>query len=420
MIAGGATGRQKPRIFYGWWVVAGSVVGVSVGSAQFAFGSLGLFITPFGTEFGWSRTAISVALTIFTVAQALAAPVIGHLIDRFGARRVLLPSLLIYAILLASIPVLLAHLWQLFLIFFLIGSLATGAGFIPYVRTISAWFDRRRGLALGVTMAGGGLGFVYVPPFVQYFIDTSGWRAGYYGLVCIIMLAFPVIYVLFRESPADMGLSRDGQEAAAVTVDSVEVPGLTRAAAIRGRTFWLLFLVFAMLAFCLFGVFPHLVPMLTDRGMSGAHAALVAATLGFSMVGARAGVGYLLDRYFAPYVAVPCFILSALGLGLLATGASGWPAFVAAALIGLSAGAEFDLLAFLTSRYFGLRSFGEIYGLLFVAFLIGTSLGPIAYGAIFDLTGAYFWILAICTVIVVIAGVVMAFMPRYPALTRQE
>ena len=71
----------------------------------------------------------------------------------------------------------------------------------------------------------------------------------------------------------------------------------------------------------------------------------------------------------------------------------------------MSAGAEFDLLAFLTSRYFGLRSFGEIYGLLFVAFLIGTSLGPIAYGAIFDLTGAYFWILAICTVIVVIAGV---------------
>ncbi len=326
MIAGGATGRQAPRIFYGWWVVAGSVVGVSVGSAQFAFGSLGLFITPFGTEFGWSRTAISVALTIFTVAQALAAPVVGHLIDRFGARRVLLPSLLIYAILLASIPVLLAHLWQLFLIFFLIGSLATGAGFIPYVRTISAWFDRRRGLALGVTMAGGGLGFVYVPPFVQYFIDTSGWRAGYYGLVCIIMLAFPVIYVLFRESPADMGLSRDGQEAAAVTVDSVEVPGLTRAAAIRGRNFWLLFLVFAMLAFCLYGVFPHLVPMLTDRGMSGAHAALVAATLGFSMVGARAGVGYLLDRYFAPYVAVPCFILSALGLGLLATGASGFKA----------------------------------------------------------------------------------------------
>ena len=154
--------------------------------------------------------------------------------------------------------------------------------------------------------------------------------------------------------------------------------------------------------------------------MSGAHAALVAATLGFSIVGARAGVGYLIDRYFAPYVAMPCFILSALGLGLLATGASGWPAFVAAALIGLSAGAEFDLLAFLTSRYFGLRNFGEIYGLLFVAFLIGTSLGPIAYGAIFDLTGAYFWILTVCTVIIVIAAVVMAFMPRYPALTRQE
>lgn len=407
----------RQRIFYGWWVVTASIVGVSVGSAQFAFGSLGLFMAPLSEEFGWSRTQISFALTVFTVAQGLAVPLIGYLIDRFGARRVLLPSLVVYAALLGCIPLLVAQLWQLLLLFFLIGFLATGTNSISYVRTVSAWFDRRRGLALGVTMAGGGFGFLYVPPFVQYLIDVSGWRAGYFGLVGLVAVAVPVIYLLLRDSPADMGLAADGVIVENSNVSVVQSIGLTRAEAVRQRNFWMMFVVFAMLAFCLYGALPHLVPMLTDVGMTAASAAMVASTVGVSMILARWGVGYLVDRYFAPYVALPCFLLSAFGLAMLATGAIGPMAFVAAALIGLSAGAEFDLLAFLTSRYFGLRSFAEIYALLFIAFIIGTSLGPLAYGAVFEQTGSYVWVLAGCSAATVIAGLIMMSLPRYPALS---
>ena len=404
------------NIFYGWWVVAASIVGVSVGSAQFAFGSLGLFMAPLSGEFGWSRTQMSFALTVFTVAQALAAPLIGYLIDRLGVRRVLLPSLLVYAVLLSGVPLLVTQLWQLLALFFLVGFLATATNSISYVRVVIAWFDCRRGLALGITMAGGGLGFFYVPPFVQYLIDLSGWRAGYYGLVGLIILALPVIYVVLRETPWDMGLAPDGIVAEQSDSDAEDTRGLLRAEAVKQGNFWKLFVVFALLAFCLYGVLPHLVPMLTDRGMQASQAAMVASTVGVTMIAARWGVGYLLDRFFAPYIALPCFLLSASGLAMLATGATGWPVFVAAAFIGLSAGAEFDLLAFLTGRYFGLRNFAGIYALLFIAFLIGASLGPLAYGAMFEKVGSYAWILAACTVLTASAGLIMASLPRYPAL----
>jgi MFS family permease len=127
-------------------------------------------------------------------------------------------------------------------------------------------------------------------------------------------------------------------------------------------------------------------------------------------------VGYLIDRFFAAYVAFPCFILSALGFAILATGAIGWPVFIAAAFLGLSAGAEFDLLAFLTGRYFGLRNFGGIYAFLFIAFLVGASFGPLAYGAVYEQTNSYMWILSISTVLTVIAGLIMLKLPRYPSV----
>lgn len=404
----------KTKIFYGWWVVAGSIVGASVGSAQFAFGSLGVFMSPLGAEFGWSRTEMSFALTMFTVSQGLAVSLVGYLIDRYGVRRVLLPSLIVYAILLSGIPLLVGKLWHLLLMFFLIGFLATGTNSISYMRIVSAWFDRRRGLALGVTMAGGGLGFFYVPPFVQYLIEAFGWRAGYYGLVALVILAMPVIYLFLRDSPLDLGLTPDGIAAEKSDVDRRAQFGLLRAEAVKQGSFWKLIVIFALLAFCLFGVLPHLFPMLMDRGMPGSQAAIAASTMGITMIVARWGIGYLIDRFFAPYVAFPCFLLSALGFAMLATGATGWPVFVAAAFLGISAGAEFDLLAFLTSRYFGLRNFGGIYAYLFIAFLIGASLGPLTYGAVYEHTGSYMWILSACTILTVVAGLIMLTLPRYP------
>ena len=130
-------------------------------------------------------------------------------------------------------------------------------------------------------------------------------------------------------------------------------------------------------------------------------------------------IGFLIDRFFAPHVALACFALTAIGLAVLAGGATYSLAFVAAIFIGLSFGAEIDLLAFLTSRYFGVANFGKVYGILFTSFLIGTSFGPYAYGLVYEATGSYAWILATCVPIILVAAIATGFLPNYPDLEQE-
>ena len=409
------TELKLPRIFYGWWIVLASSAGLSANPGQFAFGAVGLFIIPFGAEFGWDRTEISFSLTLFTAALAVSMPFLGRLVDRFGSRQVLLPSMMIFGIQLGCIALFVSELWQLWMLFILIGTLGAGANALPYLRIIGAWFDRRRGLAFGIAMAGGGLGYAYVPPLLQYLIDNFGWRSGYYALSAIVLFAaLPLVAVVLRNEPADMGLRPDGLEGDAVArPEPGSAIAMPVATLLGNRNFRILFGVIVVLSFCLYGLLAHLVPMLIDRGMTTGSAAFAASVLGMTIVASRAGVGWLIDRFFAPRVAMVCFLMSAVGVALLATGATDKIAFLSAVLVGLSIGAEIDLLAFLVTRYFGMASFGMAYGLLFSAFLIGTALGPVAYGAGFDTTGSYVIVLTSCSVLLVLTAFAMLLLPRY-------
>ena len=408
------------RVYYGWWIVAASAVGMSTGPAQFAFGALGLFMIPLGDEFGWSRTEISLALTSFTVALAIAIPYIGTLVDRHGSRKVLVPSFLAFGLLLALIPVLVDRLWILYLLFLLIGSLGAGSNALPFLRTISAWFDRRRGLALGIAMGGSGTGYVYVPPTVQYMIDHHGWRSAYFLLAIVTLsVALPLIWFVLREAPSDRDVAgfdeMRGQKALGKPASQTPILELVKLPLLR-----LLFVIFCLLSFVLYGVLAHLVPMLRDRGMAPASAALVSSTMGLALVISRVGIGYLVDRFFAPYVAVACFLLSAIGIGLLAYGAIDAVAFFAVACIGVSMGAEIDMLAFLTGRYFGVENFGRVYGILFTSFLIGTSLGPVGYGMAFDTLGSYDGVLFLSIGLMLVSAILTMRLPRYGASEFKE
>jgi len=413
--------RNAGRPFYGWWIVGACVICLSTNPGAFVYGSLGLFVIPFGAEFGWDRAQISVAAALFTATSALSIPVLGQLVDRFDTRRVLIPSLLILGAGLASITVSVSKLWHLWLLFALLGCLTAGANSLPYVRTLSLWFDRRRGLALGIAMTGNGLGFAYVPPLVQFAVDHHGWRAGYLVLAAIaVLIALPIVYLVMRESPASMGLQPDGASEASGRATASPAIGVTRADAIRTRVFWTLAFIFAVFAFSAFGLMPHLVPMLIDRGMSGTDAAFAAASIGISVITSRLVIGYLLDHVFGPYLALACMVAAGVGLGVLSAGVIGLPAFVAAAMVGLGVGAELELLTYLVGRYFGLRYFGQIYGLLFALFLVGGAFGPYCYGMVFESTGSYVPILGVCAILAATAGLMNAMLPRYPDLTDLE
>lgn len=415
-----AVNGRRRQVFYGWWIVCAAMVGMSTAPSQFAFGSLGLFILPLSGEFGWNRAEISLALTVFTVSLAVCLPLIGRLTDRIGPRRVVVPSIVVCGLALAALP-LMRELWHLWLIFLVIGTLGAGANNLPYMLTISSWFNRRRGLAIGLAMAGAGFGFTYVPPLVQYTIDSFGWRPAYWVLAAItILVAAPVVGLVFRDTPAEKGLRADGEPATGDDVAPADAAGLNVSAALRRREFWLLWTMFCALSFSLYGLLPHFVPLLTDRGMLPADAAWAASSIGVTIIIARVIIGYLIDRFFAPRVALVFFLLSAAGIGLLAASDAPVAAFVAAILVGLSIGAEIDLLAYLSGRYFGLRHFGAVYGLMFAALLVGTSAGPVSFGAVYELQGSYLSILVFCAALNVAASFVMALMPRYPDFSADD
>ena len=407
--------QQKQGIFFGWFVVGAAMLCISTGPGPFAFAALGLFILPFEAEFGWERTQISACLTLLVAATAVSLPIIGRYVDKKGSRVILFPSLVIFALCLAAIPAFVTELWHLVVIFLLIGTIAAGTNSVPYMPILSAWFFKYRGLAIGISIAGIGLGYAYVPLLVQYLVDNAGWRYGYYALSGIVLfIALPLAYFFLKESPADMGLKPDGQTSGKPPEATRKDVGLEVKEILRHRDFWMLVAIFVTLSFVLNGMLAHLVPMLSDRGMDTRTAAAVAATEGITVFFSRILIGYLIDRFFAPYVAMVFFSLSAVGIAIFALGAVDAMAFVGAICVGLSLGAEVDLLAYLTGRYFGLKSFGATYGLLFSAILTGTALGPLAFGIGFDTTGSYIGILTICVGINIVAVILAAFMGKYP------
>jgi predicted MFS family arabinose efflux permease len=322
---------------------------------------------------------------------------------------------MVFSMLLALIPLLADELWKWFVLFAVIGSLAAGANALPYLRTISAWFDRRRALALGIAMGGSGMGYVYVPPAVQYMIDTHGWRSAYFMLAAVtLVVAVPLVYFFLRESPSQQDL-QGADEFHEESIEAQASPDLEIRKLLGQPLLWQMFLIFCLLSFTLYGVLAHLAPMLRDRGMAPGNAALVQSTLGLALVVSRVVIGYIMDRIFAPYVAVACFLLSAVGVAMLATGAIDALAFIAAVCVGISMGAEIDMLAFLTGRYFGVENFGKVYGILFTSFLIGTSLGPVAYGAAYESLGSYIWVLYASIALMLLSALVTSRLPKYQA-----
>jgi MFS family permease len=386
------------------------MAGMSAGPSQYAFGSLALFINPLSNEFGWDRAQISFASTCFTVALLFSLPIAGRLADSIGTRRLLIPSMLAVGLLLAAIPVFVSAPWHLWVIFALIGSLGAGANALPYMRTVSAWFDRRRGLAIGTTLAGAGLGYTYVPPMLRITTDSFGWRMSYFllaGLLCFV--AVPLVGMFFKEAPSELRMRTERP----TDTDPRKRRSMTRSEALASLTFWNLFAIFGLLSFSLYGLMIHSVSLLSDRGMAMADAAYGASIIGITIMIARVLIGYLCDRIFAPRIAAVAFGLSTGGLVILAAGGSGPAAYFALVMIGFSIGAEIDMMTFLTSRYFGIRHFGEIYGVLFASLLIGTSIGPLLFAWAFDTSGSYVGILWIAAGVTGIAAILCFALPQY-------
>jgi len=404
---------SENKIFYrGWLTIIVCLLGISTGPAAFGLSSLFLLGGPLGAEFGWSRTAISTAVSVMMLCTALSLPFMGRLVDRVGVKRVLIPSVIVFGLaLLAASRI--TQYWQFIAVYVAMGTIAVGTNSVPYMRVLTAWFDRRRGLAIGIAGSGTGLGFGYVPLITDQLVSSYGWRGGYFGLG-LIMLVFtlPMIVFLLHEKPQEFGLHPDGAASDGQAAQPA-ASGDTLAEAMRRRDFWSLIAIFSGLAFVLYGLIPHMVPMLQDRGVPVSQASWLASAFGWAAFGGRLLIGFLVDRFDARRIAFVFFSLSAIGLGVLSAPLPLWAFTVAAVLLGLSLGAEVDMLAYLTSRYFGLKNFAQIFGAMFSAVMVAMSLSPLAFGAVYDLTGSYKSILAIGVPLCVLAIVLVLMLRPY-------
>lgn len=407
------------RMFYGWWVVMASIVGMIVSQGPVLVFTFGIFIKPLTAEFGWSRSQVSLGLTVAILSAALCTPWIGRLIDRKGARQVAIPALLLFGLGVMALGLLPANLMLFYLAFCVIGLLSTGGTPTAYAMTVSCWFVRRRGLALGLSMAGIGVGAALMPMLAQHAVAMLGWRLAYAVMGLVIVLGAGVVAMKLRNRPADLGLFPDNLPTADGLSHATDKVGLSVAQAMRSRSFWLIGSAFFLAALAINGCSVHFVPLLTDRGVPAAEAASIASIIGVALIIGRVGAGYLLDYLFAPFVTVFFFIGPVIGILLLYGGATGTTAMFCAALIGLGVGAEVDLIAYLIARYFGLRAFGEIYGYLFGLFCLGTAFGPLLMGVGQTLQGSYDSILLLFAGCMVLACVLMLCVGRYPNLLAQ-
>jgi MFS family permease len=387
-----ANQRTRGKIFYGWWVVLAAGLGLAFHAGPLIVPTFGVFLKPLSQEFGWSRTQISLAFSLFTLGLTITMPLIGRLVDRMGARTVIVRAVLLFGLGVLSLSFLSAQLWHFYAVYLFLGIVGGGTAMVPYTKVISRWFDRQRGLALGLAGAAFSVSAALMPPLAQTLIATVGWRHTYgiMGLL-VIGITIPVVVLWLKESPEVMGLTPDGETLGpgVMATQRSAAEGMSFQEARQTSAFWFMGGAFFLISIGFHGCVIHLVPLLTDRGLSTQSAALVASATAMAGLTGKVGVGYLLDRCFAPYVAVCFFCGFALGLLLLWSGAAGSVVLMAVALVGLGLGAELDVMPYMVSRYFGLRAFGEIYSYTFALFTLGGVIGPLLMGAGFDATGSY-------------------------------
>jgi MFS family permease len=383
--------NKRPRLFYGWLIVFVSAVGLFLGAPLVVF-SFSVFFKSLVVDFHASRAAVSLAFSLMNIVGALWIPGTGALIDRFGAKRVILATTLFYGLVLCSALWVGSSLWQLYLFYAVLGiGLTSGPAPVPYGVVISHWFNRHRGLALGLSMMGIGIGSVVVPILAQRLIAMFGWRIVFaiFG-GAVLLLPLPVITALLQNDPEKRGLRPDGDENDRVSPLSLQdKQGLSWHEIWHSPTFWIMICIFLLTGASLHGAVLHMSAIFTDRGITAERAAIATSRVGAAVIVGRLGSGYLLDRFFAPRVAILFYGATALGMAILCAGNPGNIALVASFLIGLGMGAEVETMGYMISRYFGLRAFGTAYGHAFGAYMLSGAAGVLLMGAGYDRFHSY-------------------------------
>lgn len=370
-----------------WPLVVASTAGFSLHTVSSY--ALGLFMEPLGEEFGWARTEISVVTLIPGLLMILLSPSIGALIDRWGCRRMAVPSIALTGLALAAAGLATGSLLQWMLLWFVYGAVSLGIKTTVWTAAISGAFTAARGLALGVTLTGTAISQIVVPPLTHWLIENHGWRQAYVWLglgwsaPCLILAA------LFLYDAKDKARAEPRKESP-TPPPPVLAPGLTLREALRDRPLQRIG-ASTLLTMCLTtAVLIHQVPILTASGVARADAAWLASLAGVAGIVGKLTTGWMTDRWNAATIGVISLTIPAVAYWILMdAGRSSALTVFAMMIIGYTMGTKLQICAYLTARYAGMRHYGQIFGVMTSVIGIGGGLGTVAAGAVFDMFGNY-------------------------------
>ncbi|HEV8016232.1 MAG TPA: MFS transporter [Stellaceae bacterium] len=367
------TGIFKNR----WWMVFGAAIALMMNTGVVSNFAFAVFIKPITEDLHIGRATLLGATFIASICGTCVAPFFGKAIDYFGLRRVHLPMIFLFAIGTATLSLLQPVFWVMVLLFLCHGLPGQGQSPVGYSKALTAWFDKDRGFALGIAIAGVGLGVAVIPPFANAVIQNYGWRWAYVAMgAAILVLAFIPTFLFERDPPIPPERAHSAQHA----------PGIMLREAVKTWRFWAMTVAFFVAIVAINGTLTQVVALMTDRGEPLKDAIFALSMSGIALTVGRIVSGFCLDRFHGPYVACTFFLSAAIGVILLAADIA---PFYGTVLCGLGIGAEVDLMAFLVSRYFGIRAFGAIYGLMFAIFSFGVGLGPFLMGVAHDYMHSY-------------------------------
>lgn len=369
-----------------------------------------LFVVGPVAEFGWSRGDIATAAGLGLLG-GLAVPFLGRLVDRLGARTMIVAAMLLLAGVYVGMAAMTGPLWQYQALIFGLALAVPGTSAIVYGKLIAQRFEAHRGMALGIATSGISITSLALAPVLGAVIAAYGWRIGLVVMGLVVgALALPAVLTLLRGVPSGI-TRRDPHDPAA----ALPVEGMTGAETRRDSRYWRLGLSGALINIASVGLVTSLVPFGIDRGLSAAEAALLVTSFAASQVVGRLVMGALVDRFLPQATAAAFAMVSCLAFAALQLPAPGLPLLLLLVfLAGLMNGAEHDLLPFLTARLFGIRAYGEVYGLLIMISLFGTATGVTAFGRLHDSTGTYDTALVVAAVALGITAVIFATLRERP------
>lgn len=397
----------------GWPVVMAALFGIGLGLSPVPFYSIGMLAPELAKEFGWKFGDIMVGLPIMVFGVLVASPVVGWLADRHGVRRVALTSIVLFSLAFMSFAFGNGNIMLFYLSWAMIAVLGAGTLPVTWTSAVNNRFEVRKGLALGLALLGTGLFGFAIKPLTAWLIATVGWRGAYLAIGALpLMLAFPIAFFAFHDV-GDVGRSREARQVAN-RARSAGTPGLTFVETLKEWRFWLLAAAFVLISYAVGGPIPNMENILRTAGFGPTDVVSLAATIGLSVIVGRLLGGWLIDRYWAPGVAFVMLSVPAIACWYLAGGGlDNNSTRLAIFMIGFAAGVEYDLMAFLVARYFGMKSYGAIYGTLYGFFAVGAGLGPVMFGKAFDQTGNYHSALLLAAAMFLAGALLLLPLGRY-------